>query len=417
MSIYLETYGCTMNHADSEIIRAILHDSLTDSYEEADCVIINSCGVKGPTERKIRKRIAEIQADNKALIITGCLPLISPLNTNVVGTNVYDICEAVTHMENNHPVNLIATTKKNKLCYPRKGDGVVAILPISEGCLGSCTYCAARLARGHLFSYPIKSVIKTAQAFIAAGYKELQITSQDTGCYGMDRENNRDEDRERTYLPALLRVLTEIEGDFKIRVGMMNPNHVKDILDDLMEIYHDEKIFTFLHIPVQSGNDDILKKMNRKYTVAEFKDICSAFKREFPQVCLWTDIIAGFPTETDEQFQDTLQLVRDITPDKINVTRYSPRPNTPASTMNLIPGWIKKERSRALHRLRMKVSHEINQSYVGKSYTVLVEKQGKVPSTMIGRTFNYKPVICHGTPGEFKNVIITGAKPTYLTAL
>jgi MiaB-like tRNA modifying enzyme len=408
MLIYLETYGCTMNEADSQIMEALLADSLTQQFDEADCVIINSCGVKGPTERKIRKRIAEIMASDKALIVTGCLPLISPVNGAVVGTNVYDILEAVERVKRGKSVNIIATAKKNKLSYPRRGDGVVGIIPISEGCLGSCTYCAARLARGHLFSYPLESVVNTARRFLSSGYRELQLTSQDTGCYGMDHG---------VRLPALLEMLTSLEGKFKIRVGMMNPTHISDILDDLLEIYENEKIFTFLHIPVQSGNDDILQKMNRKYTVREFTEICKRVKKAFPHLCLWTDIIVGFPTETDEQFQDTLDLVKKIRPDKINVTRFSPRPNTPASKMKQIPGWIKKERSRALHKLRMDISHEINKSYVGTCHEILIDKEGTVPSTMIGRTDNYKPVVCTGNRGEFTHVTITGAQPTYLKAL
>ncbi|MBU7032702.1 MAG: tRNA (N(6)-L-threonylcarbamoyladenosine(37)-C(2))-methylthiotransferase [Theionarchaea archaeon] len=408
MHIYLETYGCTMNRADSEIIKALLHDSLTEDFKEADCVIINSCGVKGPTERKIKKRIAEIFAQNKALIVAGCLPKISHLDVNVVGTNVYDIVEAVEKVERGESVNLITESRRNKLCYPREGDGVCALIPISEGCLGSCTYCAARLARGHLFSYSVDSIIRSARMALSKGYKELQITSQDTGCYGMDHG---------TRLPSLLRALVSLEGKFKIRIGMMNPDHVSDILDDLIDVYHDPKIFTFLHVPVQSGNDEILKKMNRRYTVDDFKEICSAFRRAFPHLCLWTDIITGFPTETEEQFQDTLTMVKSTAPDKINVTRYSPRPNTPAALMNQIPGWIKKERSRALHRLRMKISYSINRSYVGKSYEVLIDKEGVVPSTMIGRTSNYKPVVCKGERGEFKEVIITDAHPTYLKAV
>jgi MiaB-like tRNA modifying enzyme len=408
MLIYLETYGCTMNQADSQIMEALLADSLTNRFDEADCVIINSCGVKGPTERKIRKRIAEIMASDKALIVTGCLPLISPVQGAVIGTNVYDILDAVEQVKKGKSVNIIATGKKNKLSYPRQGDGVVGIIPISEGCLGSCTYCAARLARGHLFSYPVQSVVNTARSFLSSGYRELQLTSQDTGCYGMDHG---------TRLPALLEMLTSLEGKFKIRVGMMNPNHVSDILDDLLDVYTNEKIFTFLHIPVQSGNDDILQKMNRKYTVQEFTEICERARKAFPHLCLWTDIIVGFPTETDEQFQDTLELVKNIRPDKINVTRFSPRPNTPASKMDQIPGWIKKERSRALHTLRMDISHEINKSYVGNCYEILIDKQGIVPSTMIGRTGNYKPVVCTGNRGEFTHLTITSAQPTYLKAL
>lgn len=397
-----------MNKADSEIIKALLQEYITEDLKKADIVIINSCGVKGPTEYKIRKRIKEIQMLNKPLIVAGCLPKISELTTNVVGTNVYDIKEAVKKVSQGQKVHLIKEEKHNKLCYPRIGDNINAVIPIAEGCLGSCTYCAARLARGHLFSYPVESIVKTAHNAVVHGYKELQITSQDTGCYGMDRGE---------LLPALLKKIVHIEGKFKIRVGMMNPNHVLDIMDDLLDVYGDEKIYKFLHIPVQSGNDEILQLMNRKYTVNQFLDICQTFKKAFPQLCLWTDIIVGFPTETEDQFNDTVELVKKIQPDKINVTQYSPRPHTKAAEMPQFPGWIKKERSRALYTLRMDISLKINKRYVGNPFEVLINKKGVVKSTMIGRTFNYKPVICTGSLGEFKTVTIKSAEPTYLKAI
>lgn len=408
MAIYLETYGCTMNHADSQIIKALLKDELTDNINQADLIIINSCGVKGPTEHKIKKRIKEIKDMGTPLIVAGCLPKIADIDTNVVGTNVYDIADAVNQVKNGDVVNIITSEKQNKLAYPRCGYIVKGIIPISEGCLGSCTYCAARLARGSLYSYPLESVMSTANHFIANGCKELQITSQDTGCYGKDLKER---------LPGLLENVASIPGKFKMRVGMMNPNHALDILDDLINVYHNEKIYKFLHVPVQSGNNEILKKMNRKYTIDEFVYICNAFKKEFPHMCIWTDIIVGFPTETHEQFYDTLKLVKKAKPDKINVTRFSPRPGTKAANMPHIPGWIKKERSRALHKLRMDISYNINKKYLGKSCEVLITKEGSVKNTMVGRTFNYKPVICHGDLGEFKQVTINKAKSTYLMAL
>ncbi|MBU6996725.1 MAG: tRNA (N(6)-L-threonylcarbamoyladenosine(37)-C(2))-methylthiotransferase [Theionarchaea archaeon] len=410
MSIYLETYGCTMNKADSEIIKALLRPQITESLEEADIAIINSCGVKGPTEHKIRKRIEEIKATNKPLIVAGCLPKISDLDVNVVGTNVYDIVEAVQKVREGSAVHIIRDEKKNKLCYPRVGDGVNAIIPISEGCLGSCTYCAARFARGHLYSYPLESIVKTAREFISNGYKELQITSQDTGCYGTDLDAG-----ER--LHSLLEKLASLEGKFRIRVGMMNPNHTLDILEDLVSVYRHDKIYKFLHIPVQSGNDHILQAMNRKYTVDEFLTVCRAFRTEFPELYLCTDVIVGFPTETEEQFHDTLALVKKINPDKINVTRFSPRPKTEASKMPQIPDWIKKERSRLLYKLRMDISLSINRRYVGESHEVLINQEGTVSPTMIGRLSNYKPVVCVGSMGSFSRVTITGAAPTYLKAL
>jgi tRNA A37 methylthiotransferase MiaB len=157
--------------------------------------------------------------------------------------------------------------------------------------------------------------------------------------------------------------------------------------------------------------------MNREYTVDQFLEICRIVKKEFPGLCLWTDIIVGFPTETDEQFQDTVELIKNVQPDKVNVTRYSPRPHTKAAKMPQFPDRIKKERSRALYRLRMDISLKINTQYIGAPFEVLINDYGLVESTMMGRTFNYKPVVCTGALGEFKTVTIKSCKPTYLKAL
>jgi len=196
---------------------------------------------------------------------------------------------------------------------------------------------------------------------------------------------------------------------------MMNPDNVLKILDDLIEAYRSEKIYKFLHIPVQSGDDYILKKMRRNYTVYDFEYIVNRFRKEIKNIAICTDIIVGFPGESEENFQNTVELIKRIRPDKINVTRYSIRPNTEAAKMKQVYGWVKKERSRAMHKLRMEIGYEKNKKYVGKKHEVLITEEGK--RNMVGKMFNYKSVVLNGNIGEFKVVKIKKAAPTYLMAV
>ncbi|MFQ6089517.1 MAG: tRNA (N(6)-L-threonylcarbamoyladenosine(37)-C(2))-methylthiotransferase [Candidatus Methanofastidiosia archaeon] len=404
--IYLETYGCTMNKSDSEIMRYLLRDELTDDLSMADVVIINSCGVKEKTERKIRRRIREL--NGKRIILAGCLPRISQVDgVSQIGCNIYDVLDVVREVRKGKIAKNVDLRKRNKLEFEREREGCIAIVPISEGCLGSCSFCATKFARGSLMSYPKDCIIEEVRKCVSQGFKEIQLTAQDTGCYGFDIGSS---------LPELLKEIVEIPGKFRVRAGMMNPNHLKYILDELLEIYKNEKLYKFLHLPLQSGNDEILKLMGRGYTSKDFIIMVERFKREIPDLYLSTDVICGFPLETDEQFEDTLRVIERLKPDKVNVTRFSPRPKTKASKMPQFPDRIRKERSRKLSKLRLKISEEINRKYLSKDVEVLISEVGR-KDTMIGRTSNYKPVVCRGELGEFKKVRIRRVKPTYLSSL
>jgi MiaB-like tRNA modifying enzyme len=405
--VYIETYGCTMNRGDTEIMIGYLGDLYTEDIEKADIVIINSCGVKIQTETKVLRRIREL-CDSKRVIVAGCLPRINPdsIDKRVCGildpqsvNRVREVVEKVAKGERAE----IFSENVDKSSFKKRRKGITAVIPISEGCLGGCAYCGTKLARGNLLSFDFDNLIDEARNAINNGYKQIFITSQDTGCYGFDKDHK---------LPELLDNVTEIEGKFRVRVGMMNPDNALKILDDLIEAYKSEKIYKFLHLPVQSGDNDVLRKMNRNYTVEDLEYIVKRFRKEIKGLYLCTDIIVGFPGESEENFQNTVELIKRVKPDKINLTRYSIRPNTEAAKMKQVYGWIKKKRSRTMHDLRMKISYEKNKEYVGKSYEVLVIKKGK--ENMIGRIFNYKPVVVNGDIGEFKIVKIKRAAPTYL---
>lgn len=418
MMVHIETYGCTRNKADAEIMEALL---LKAGYEIADLdsaeyVVVNTCAVKDPTEKHMSRRIKELIDSGKKVIVTGCLPHVNPNAIDervsaILGVKSIDrIVEAIQLAERGE--RLISVEGWNeraidKLELPRVWKGGVAfVVPISEGCLNACTYCATRFARGVLKSYKPELIVKWVKEAISKGYKEIQLSSEDTGCYGFDIGTN---------LAKLLDEITAIEGDFRIRVGMMNPNNAIKILDELVEVYKDEKIYKFLHLPVQSGDNEILRKMGRTYTVEEFEEIVKEFRKHIKDLNLNTDIIVGFPGESEEAFQNTVELIERVRPDKINVSRFSPRPGTLAAKMKeQIVGWKVKERSRYLHRLRLAISYEINKRYVGREVEVLTHSAGE-KGGIEGRTMNYKDIILPDAPiGEFVRVEVTKATSTYL---
>ncbi len=264
---------------------------------------------------------------------------------------------------------------------------IVEILPINRGCLGACTFCKTKQARGNLVSYPIPEIIQEAKKAVQEGVKEIWLTSQDTFCYGFDIG---------TDLPALLQELTALPGDFKIRIGMGNPDHIPKIGERLAELYKHPKIFKFLHIPLQAGHDDILQQMRRRYTVQDFIITVEKFRREIPELNVMTDIIVGYPTETDEHFWGTLEAVRKITPDSINISRFWPRPGTPAAELQELSGEIVKHRSRVLTDIFHNLSKLQNERWLGWKGTIIIDEKGHEEGQWIGRNYAYKQVIVEG---------------------
>ncbi len=398
MHVFVKSYGCSANLADSQVLAGCLAKAgykLAGSASEADVVIYNTCAVKGPTENRVITALKRAPREKK-LIVAGCLPLINyeRLSREVrfdaavgpaAGEKIADVVRRV--LEGEKVVDLEdALTAKPSLKLPRsKSNPVISVLPVSYGCLGSCAYCCVVFARGHLRSYTIKDVAERVQRDLATGAKEFWITSQDTACYGKDI---------RTNLATLVNALCAAEGDFRIRVGMMTPNLVKDILDDLIDAFRDSRVFKFVHLPVQSGDDQVLKRMQRFYTIHDFREIVDAVRAAFPAVTLATDVICGFPGETREAFANTLKLIGEIKPDIVNVSKFFARPHTAAAEMQkafVEPTEIKR-RSTEAAKLVKRISLERNQRWVGWSGEVLVDETGKVPGSWIGRNFAYKPV-------------------------
>ncbi len=349
------TFGCAANQADSEVMRTLLSRKYEESnLEEADIVIVNTCGVKGPTENKIVDFIRRLK--NEKVIIAGCLPKINKPrlekefpNYSMMGPDqVLDVVNIFERVLNGERVVELSAKYCERLILTRSKN--IDIIPISQGCLGACTYCATKFARGTLRSYPPEKIINRIKSSNASTF---YLTSQDNGCYGFDIGTN---------LVELLSKIVKIDKKFKIRNGMMNPNHVLKIVDGLVEVYKDEKIIKFAHIPVQSGSNIVLKHMRRLYTVEDFKQVVKRFRDEIPNIRISTDIIVGYPTETEEDFKQTLDLIREIKPEVLNISKFYSRPGTEASKLKQLPSQIIKERSRKLAELHASLKHILSKT-------------------------------------------------------
>jgi MiaB/RimO family radical SAM methylthiotransferase len=264
-------------------------------------------------------------------------------------------------------------------------------------------------ARGRLRSYLVDEIVGRVKQDLFSGAKEVWLTSQDTACYGRDVGAS---------LADLLRRICGIEGDFFVRVGMMNPDHVMGMLGELVEAYKCGKVFKFLHLPVQSGDDEVLELMNRHYTVEDFRTVVKAFRKEIPRLTLSTDVICGFPEENREAFERTKRLIAEVQPDIVNVSKFFSRPRTPAEKMVSLPPREVSRRSREVAELSRRISFEKNRAWMGWEGTVLFDEKGKGESWM-GRNFAYKPVVvkaCESLLGRVVPVRVVNAFSTYLEA-
>ena len=425
MHAYVKSFGCSANLADGEVLAGCLADAgynLVKTIEAADIVIHNTCAVKGPTENRMITVLKRVSLDKK-LVVAGCLPLINFERLReevrfdgVVGPAAGDkIVEVVKRVLNGERIVALedAVNAKPSLNLPRlRLNPVIGIIPINYGCLGSCAYCCVVFARGCLRSYSIQEIVERMRADLASGVREFWITSQDTACYGKDMSTN---------LGDLLKALCGIERDFKIRVGMMTPNLAKNILEDLIQAFQSEKILKFIHLPVQSGDDKILKLMRRTYSVDDFKNVVNAFRASFSDITLATDVICGFPGETKEAFTRTLRLVEDVQPDVLNVSKFFARPKTIAADMqeDYLSFPEIKRRSRIAATLAKEVALKRNQRWVGWSGKVFVDEVGKVSGSWVGRNFAYKPVVLKDASssdliGKTFHVKVVKAFRTYL---
>lgn len=349
----MKTYGCSHNVSDSEYMQGVLASygyRFTQSADDAQLWLLNSCTVKDPSQAAFMHLVLKGKSQGKAVVVAGCVPqadrYIKGLeDVSIVGIQQVDrVVEVVEETLKGHTVRLLSKNRLPELDLPKiRKNPMVEIIPLSTGCLGACTYCKTRHARGKLGSYTPEVIVSRAQSVINEGVTEIWLSSEDTGAYGIDIG---------TDLPTLLRALIKVvpEG-VMLRVGMTNPPYILRHLDAIAEVLNHDSVYGFLHVPVQAGSDDVLLAMNREYTSGDFCQVADVLREKVPGLTLATDIICGFPGETEEQFDETMALVQKYRFHIMNISQFYPRPGTPAAKMKRVPTQVVKNRSRKLTKL------------------------------------------------------------------
>ncbi|MGC9443790.1 MAG: tRNA (N(6)-L-threonylcarbamoyladenosine(37)-C(2))-methylthiotransferase [Candidatus Methanospirareceae archaeon] len=397
--IHFETFGCTANLGDTLKLQALFRNAghtIVAGAQDAEVVILNTCTVTRRTELNVLKRLQTLQAGGKVVVVAGCMAAAQPdLLKDVLGEDVLLVT----------PADIQESWQETRVFDL---EGVVSVIPIALGCLGTCSYCIVKQARGALRSYRPAWIIEAVRSVVARGAKEIRITAQDCSAYGFDAAHS-------VTLPQLLEQLTALDGDFRIRVGMMNPATVLPILDPLMDAFESDKIFKFFHVPVQSGSDEVLRAMRRNYRVADFVAIITSLRERFSDCTISTDFIVGYPTETEAQFQSSVRLLEALRPEKVNITKFSPRSGTEAAALNDLLERDKKRRSRILTACDRKISCERTKAVEGTLVPALITEQGK-KGGIIGRDPAYRMVILREELplGSSCEVTITSATNTYL---
>ncbi|MBX0295143.1 tRNA (N(6)-L-threonylcarbamoyladenosine(37)-C(2))-methylthiotransferase [Haloarcula nitratireducens] len=410
---HIETYGCTSNRGETQQIEQALREGghhPADGPESADVAILNTCTVLEKTERNMLARARELDDETPAdLVVTGCMALAQgeQFRDADVDAEVLHWDDVPQHVLNGECPTVTPDTETVL-------NGVVGILPVARGCMSDCSYCITKQATGRIESPPVSENVEKARALVHAGAKEIRITGQDTGVYGWDRN------RGTSLLPELLeRICTEIDGEFRVRVGMANPKGLHGVREELAQVFaeHDE-LYNFIHAPVQSGSDDVLADMRRQHAVDEYLEVVEAFDDALDYWTLSTDFIVGFPTEDPEDHERSMALLRETRPEKINVTRFSKRPGTDAADMKGLGGQTKKDRSKAMTELKMDVTGDAYEDMVGCESEVLLVEDG-TDESLVGYDEAYRQVVVADAEergletGDFVDVEITSHNTVY----
>ncbi len=379
------------------------------AQDAPDAIYLNVCTVKGNAGALKLLRTASERFPGTPLFITGCAPKdFRKEAVKVTDKVVFTSLEEIASLEQGEATAIESNVLRES--------PFVGIVNIEEGCLDTCAFCSTHLVKGRLRSYAPEGIVEQVKRLVADGCTEIQLTGQDCACYGFDIGTN---------LATLTQsILVHVPGNYKIRLGMGNPRHVCGYAGALLECFQDNRVYKFMHVPVQSGSDRILKAMNRRHTASEFRRLASEFNKRFPLATLSTDLIVGYPGETESDFRETLRLLEETRPTVCNITRFVARPGTAAARMEAdadlrIPDSVKHERSARLAEAFQKIARENNALWVGKTCDVVVEKPGHRAGTSIARNEAYRPVALAGDipAGTKLQVRITDAEAFALISL
>lgn len=401
--VYIKTFGCQMNENDSEKMLILLKDEYlpTDSPEEADMIIINTCSVREKPQHKVYSeagRYKHLKAKNPNLLIgiTGCVAQQEgenilkklPFVDFVLGTQgFYQIKEVLQELKKNKKPIVFTPLDPNfkpPLVLPSedltpKSRKVTAFVTIMQGCDNFCTYCIVPYVRGREISRPPEEILKEIEVLTKQGVKEVTLLGQNVNSYGLKEKGYPD-------FPELLNLISQIEGIWRIR---FTTNHPKDLSEKLIKVMAENpKICHHIHLPLQAGSNKILKRMNRKYTREEYLYKVNQLKAAIPDIAITSDIIVGFPGETWEDFEETLEMLEIVRYHEIFSFKYSDRPFTAARNFEQkVSEEEKEKRLKLVQELQAKITQEIYQSYVGREVEVLVEGISvKSDKMLTGRT-------------------------------
>jgi len=404
-SVFVKTWGCAHNSSDSEYMAGQLAAqgyNITQDKDSADLWLLNSCTVKNPAEEHFKNEINKGLDNDKKVVVAGCVPQGKQSSDylkglSMIGVQQIDrVVEVVEETLKGNSVKMFNTKREDgkkiggaKLDLPKiRRNPLVEIIAINTGCLNQCTYCKTKHARGELGSYPPEEIVARAVQSFDEGVCEIWLTSEDTGAYGRDIGSS---------LPELLWKLVEVipEG-CRLRLGMTNPPYILDHLDEMAKILNHDRVYTFLHVPVQAGSDAVLSDMKREYNISDFEKVVDFLRERVDGITIITDIIAGFPTETEEDFQETMNLVKKYKFPSLFINQFFPRPGTPAAKMKRIPTQDVKKRTKEITEFFH--TYKPYENRLGKIYTVLVTETSHDGNYYVGHNEFYEQILVPKRP-------------------
>lgn len=392
----VKSFGCQMNVYDGERMGELLAEkgiTPAPEGEEADLVVLNTCHIREKAAEKVYSDIGRLKKDDgtKPMIaVAGCVAQAegeeimarAPSVSMVVGPQAYhrlpDMLDSAVQGKRATDTDMPAIAKFGAL-PARKRRSPTAFLTVQEGCDKFCTYCVVPYTRGAEISRPFNDLIGEACKLIEAGAREITLLGQNVNAWAGEDEAGR-----AVGLAGLIRALAKLDGLDRIRYTTSHPN---DMEDDLIAAHGEvEQLMPYLHLPVQSGNDRVLKAMNRAHTAESYLRLLERFREARPDIALSGDFIVGFPGETEAEFQDTLSVIDEVRYSQAFSFKYSPRPGTPAATMDKqIPREVMDDRLQRLQARLNRDQRAFNEALVGKTCDILVERKGKLPGQWLGK--------------------------------
>ena len=421
--IVVLSQGCAANFGDGEKIARLLAQkseisfefpaasearstraAKSSSTETPEAFYLNVCTVKGNAGAIKLLRKAASTYPNVPIFITGC----APKDFREEAIRAVPQVQFTSLAELEASMALPTQPEKSSLQSPStmsssergksrdrnvlRESPFVGIVNIEEGCLDACAFCSTHLVKGRLHSFEPNAIVDQVQALVEDGCLEIQLSGQDCACYGFDIGTNLAE--------LTQKILTHVSGNYRLRLGMGNPRHVLSYQEALLDCFTDDHIYKFIHIPVQSGSEHVLKAMNRRHTAMDYAVLANACTERFSKFTLSTDLIVGYPGETAEDFNDTLELLKATRPTVCNITRFVPRPGTVAARLEAsagaVPDAVKHERSAILAETFQQIALENNRAWIGEYCTIVTEKPGHRAGTTIARNEAYRPVALKG---------------------